>query len=216
MEILLDLLFIINFVLVAFSVYTFLRLKHKKIKFSSLPKKALITFLFVLIVSVILMSVSLICIIVFYPQGNDYATIDEAISGFSPPLTEHKIIERINTDLNPTPIILADENREKLLVYSIETKQWFGKTRYCVNRIFYLIDNLYIGGQKPVELIDENQAYDIDDFPNIWFGVIYPENRGRIRINGKTPDFHDINFNGTDYVFWYIEKDGEKAILSFE
>ena len=53
-------------------------------------------------------------------------------------------------------------------------------------------------------------------FPHVWYGIIYPENSDKIRINGKVPHFHEINFNGSDYVFWYIEKDDPEAVIVFE
>ena len=149
-------------------------------------------------------------------MDNYHATIEKAIS--SSGSNRRKIIKCIDTTLYPTPIVIGIESDSKLFMCSIKTKEWFGYTRYDdVGRFIYLIDNLYLDGIKPDKLIDDNYVYhDDENFSRFWFGIIYPDKRDKIKINNKTPILNDIHFDGVDYIFWYIEKDGEEAVLSFE
>jgi len=127
----------------------------------------------------------------------------------------YKLFDRIDTEFSLDPLIIVQHNEGDLSVCILKTrKMLIGLKRYWVRGGIPLVDSKKRFGY----LIDENQINGgaILVFPDIWFGIVYPDKRNQIRINGKIPILHDIHFNGTDYIFWYIEKDNSEARLSFE
>ena len=127
---------------------------------------------------------------------------------------DYILLGRLDAKYSSDPIIFIQHKEDSLSVCMIKTrKMLIGLEKYWVRGGIPLID----GEKRFGYSIDESNVNGgaIQVFPNIWFGIIYPDNRDRIRINGNVPEFYDINFNGADYVFWYIEKDGEEAVLSF-
>ena len=160
-------------------------------------------------------------------QGSFYDTIDEAFEAYQPEFTKYKILYRIDTKLNPTPIILGYLDREMsekteapdewpLLIFPIETQESKDHTKYRISESFGVVNAWFIGDTKTGELIDETDINIVDEFPGIWFGVVYPDKKDKIQINGRTPELYDIQYAGTDYVFWYIARDEAEPVLTFE
>ena len=141
-------------------------------------------------------------------------TIEEAMENYGG-IKNYVIIDQINPDFASEKILLVQENEDVLVACYIKTrKMLIGLERYYANGGAYLVNSRIYG----IKLIGEeyvNGGYPIS-FPNLWYGIIFPENRDKIRINGKVPYFHDIHFNGADYVIWYIDKDAPEAELVFE
>lgn len=132
----------------------------------------------------------------------------EKIGGFN----SYKILDQIDPEFTTDKILLVQENDDILIVCYITTRKMLvGLEKFYIYGGAEHI-NIKISGNK---LISEKHANGggILYFPDLWYGIIYPENRDKIRINGKVPHFHDIHFNGSDYVLWYTEKDAEKAEL---
>jgi len=130
-------------------------------------------------------------------------------------IENYEIFDRIDPEFTSEKILLVKENEDVLVTCSIKTRKMLvGFERYYANGGTYLVnDRLFGSGLIGVNYVDGGGTL---SFSNIWYGIIYPENREMIRINGKVPYFRDILFNGLDFVFWYIETDGEEANLSFE
>ena len=196
----------------------------------SKKKKPLLKFAF-LSVSILIMLTGIFCNLFFLPRGSlheDFSpTIEEAVTEFSPPFTDYVIFDQIETDINPTPITMGYEAPPEstsedgvtnitLIIYAIKTEEYMGHTGYFIDRGFRLVDTWIESNGEVTELINENYVYEEETFPNIWFGVIYPDKKDKIQINGNKPEFYDFQFLGTDYVFWYIARDGGEPILSFE
>ena len=146
-------------------------------------------------------------------------TIEKAMDEYGG-IKNYQIFDQIDPGFASEKILLVQEyeedlNEDVLAACYIKTrKMLIGLEKYYANGGAYLINSsIYCG-----DLIDENfvNGGNAISFPNLWYGIIYPKNRDKIRINGKIPYFHDIHFNGEDYVIWYIEKDAEKAVLRFE
>ena len=192
-----------------------LRLKRKKIKLRSCPKRLLIT-VFSLLIIATLMSIGSLYFLTdgYVLDGVPYSfTIEKSIKHYGY-FGNYKLVERIDPVFSSQPIVII-QNDKDLTVCMLKTRQMLiGIKKYWVNGGFTLVD----GEERFGYLIDENQVSGglSQAFPNVWFGIIHPENRDKIRVNGKIPNFYDIHFNGTDYVFWYIEKNGEDANLNFE
>ena len=72
------------------------------------------------------------------------------------------------------------------------------------------------GDTKVGEVVEETYVNIDEDFPGIWFGVVYPDKRDKIRVNGRVPELYDVEYAGSEYVFWYIARDDEEPIVSFE
>jgi len=191
------------------------RLKRKKIKLRSCSKRLLITVFSLLIIATLMSIGSLYCLADGYIlEDAPYSfTIEKAIEHYGD-FGNYKLVERIDPEFSSQPIVIIQHDKD-LTVCTLKNRQMLiGLKKYWVNGGFTLVD----GEERFGYLIDENQVFGGAKkvFPNVWFGIIYPENRDKIRINGKVPNFHEIRFDGTDYVFWYIEKNGEEASLKFE
>jgi len=192
------------------------RMKQKKIKLRSLAKKSSITILSILFVGTIISIISFYWLVDCYILDDAHYSFDieNAIENYGD-FDNYKLLNRIDPEFSLDPIIIVQHNEEDLSVCMLKTrKMLIGLKRYWVRGGIPLVD----GKKRFGYLIDENQINGgaILVFPKIWFGIIYHENSDKIRINGKVPNLHEINFNGTDYIFWYIEKDSAEARLSFE
>jgi len=191
------------------------RLKRKKIKLRLCPKRFLIKVFSLLIIATLMSIGSLYLLFPFSPIDNFFPTVDWAVHYNG----SFKSYERIDTDVSATPILLASNkrNENELYIITIETKKTvLGQTKYYVNGSMCIIGDVWNKDKDSVDVIAEKCAYGIREFPDIWFGVIYPENRDKIRVNGKVPSLFNINFNGADYIFWCIKRDGADATVSFQ
>ena len=176
-------------------------------------------------VAFVLLSGCLFWLINFYPFENMYPALKMAVAneGF-------KNLHKIDTDITSTPIILAEDNYNNLLVFTYTSEKTpFGLTKYFINCKINLVSEKmfrpdeipaffeqYIPNQDLNYEIDENAYSVIEYFPDICFGLVYSDKRDKILVNGKVPEFYDISFKETDYIFWYAKRDGMKTILSFE
>jgi len=192
------------------------QVKQKRIPLRSCPKRWLITVFSLLIVAVMLSVGSLYWLTDNYIlEGAPYSfQIENAIAHYGD-FGNYKVLERIDTGFSLDPIIIIQNDDVDLVVCTLKTRNLLiGLKKYWVNGGFTLVD----GQQRFGYVIDENRVYGgaIETFPDIWFGIVYPDKRDHIRVNGKIPILKDIHFNGEDYVFWYIQKDGDTANLSFD
>ena len=156
----------------------------------------------------------------FYPFEDDYPTLK--LAALSEGFRDFHVM---NMDISSVPLVLAKGKHDSLFVFTYNvTKTAFGLDRYFINcEVTLIYDPLDFSVpffSVPEEwskkgAIDENRVIDVPAFPDIWFGLIFSENRDKIQINGKVPHFYDISFNGLDYTFWYIEKDAVRAELVF-
>ena len=198
-------------------------MRHKKrvgINWRSEPKKVSVRFFSILVISVIITLGSLYWFIDCYLLDDaPYSfSLENAIENYRDVggyRGNYKLIGRVDPEFKSEPLIFIHDDEDDLFVCDIRTrKMLIGLERYYISGGISLVD-----GEKRFDyLIDENNVNGgtIQVFSNTWFGIIYPDKRDSIRINGNIPYFHDIYFNGADYVFWYIEKKAEKAVLSFE
>ena len=207
------LLFILGVIGALLPIIVLLRYKRAGVKLRSHPKKFSFKIFSVLIVSAIITLGSLFWLINFHPFDNYFSTLKDAISEYG--FGNYKCFGRIDTDLISKPIIIVErKNDNELCVVNIQTKKsLFGFTKYYIDGHTCILseNRLYIANHDDV--IIEDSVYDYED---IWFGIIHPDKRDKIQINGKVPNFHDINFKGENYVFWYIEKSGSKADMIFQ
>ena len=192
-----------------------MRLKREKIKLRSCPKRLSITVFSLLIVAVFISVGSLYWFVDCYLFDDaPYSfKIENAIEHYGY-FGKYKLVERIYPEFSSQPIVII-QHSEDLTVCMLKTRKMrIGLERYWVRGGFTLVD----GEERFGYLIDENYVFGgaTQVFPDVWFGIVYPDKRDKIRINEKVPIFHDIHYNGTDYVFWYIQRDGEEARLSFE
>ncbi len=160
-------------------------------------------------------------------RGSYYTTIEEAFDEYQDAFTKYKILHRIDTELNPTPIILgyldckppdpvAAAAQQSLLIFPIDTTEQGGRTYYRISSSFELFRIQFKGDTKVGEVVEETYVNVDEDFPGIWFGVVYPDKRDKIRVNGRVPELYDVEYAGSEYVFWYIARDDQDPVVSFE
>jgi len=199
-----------------FPLRAFIRTKRAKMKFRVRPKKGiLIRNISLLVVSVPVWLGSVYWFMDCYAiEGPPYSfSIEDAIDLYGD-FEDYIVLDRIDVEYSNQPIVIVQENNSLYICDPRTRKMLIGLEKYYISGAYTIVD----GKMRFGYLIDENQVHggSILSFPNLWFGIIYPDKRDHIRINGKVPTFHDIHFNGVDYVLWYIEKDAEKAVLTFE
>ena len=160
-------------------------------------------------------------------RGSYYTTIEEAFDEYQSLSSKWEMLYWIDTELNPTPIILGykdckypddvvDGGQRSLLVFPIDTTEQKGRTYYRISSSFELFRIQFKGDTKVGEVVEETYVNIDEDFPGIWFGVVYPDKRDKIRVNGRVPELYDVEYAGSEYVFWYIAQDDEEPIVSFE
>lgn len=160
-------------------------------------------------------------------RGSYYTTIEEAFEEYQTEFTRYEILYRIDTELNPTPIILgyldskppdpvAAAAQQSLIIFPIDTKEQRGRIFYRISHSFELFSVRFNGDTKVDEVVEETYVNIDEDFPGIWFGVVYPDKREKIRVNGRVPELYDIEYAGSEYVFWYIARDDEEPIVTFD
>lgn len=226
MDTLLSIITYVGIICTIISVIWLVRFAHSGVN-GRTAKKGMLLRITVLVLSAFVTLTGLVCESIFYPQGGYYWTIEEAVEEFSSSSKEYIVFDRIDTDLNPTPIIFAYEDTSRvtsadteenvtLTILPIETEEWMGRKKYLVKKSIRLVDTWIKSDGEVTELITEDYVYNLDEFPGIWFGVVYPDKKDSIQINGKRPELHDFNFMGTDYVFWYIARDEAEPVLTFE
>ena len=225
MDTLLSIITYVGIICTIISVIWLVRFAHSGVN-GRTAKKGMLLRITVLVLSAFVTLTGLVCESIFYPQGGYYWTIEEAVEEAlydSMSNTEYKVFDRIDTELNPTPIVMFhrtspinEEDEIPLGVFRIKTEEWLGRTRYRVYRSCTLVRVWIKSDGEITELIEENTIKSLDEFPGIWFGVVYPDKKDSIQINGKRPELHEFNFMGTDYVFWYIARDEAEPVLTFE
>ena len=175
------------------------------------PKKEQLKRRVTLIVSSALFFGSLLWMVIFNPFDSYYLFAENAVSDDG---VYYEFYKRIDTNISSTPILLSEVGGMNLSVVTVKTKKsLFGIKKYCSNERIHIVGE-YDDGEVQ-EVIDETRVYHSEDLPDIRFGVVYPDQRDRIRVNGNKPILHDIRCNNQDYVFWYIERDSAEAILTF-
>ena len=142
----------------------------------------------------------------FVFEDTNYSfTIEKAIDEYGD-FVDYQLVARIDTKFSLDPLFVIKKNDNELSICSVKTrKMLIGLKKFWVRGSNLLVDNTESCDYK----IDENRIYGgyPENFPDIRFGIIYPDKRDTIRVNGKTPEFYEINFCDTDYVIWYIKKD---------
>ena len=192
------------------SLYALIRMIINKKKNRINPKNMGMKIISVFIVSVIMIGNGLFWLISYPVFKNDYPTLSLAV--INEGLNN---VCRVDTEVSTVPILLAEGRDDNFVVFTYTTEKTpFGFKKYFINCTIYYIYNPWFPSEKYE--IDETEVNDIEYFPDIWFGIIYPDKCDKIKINGKIPSFYNVQFHGTEYVFWYIEKDGEEVVLSFE
>jgi len=131
-------------------------------------------------------------------------TIEKAIEEYRG-VGNYVILERIDSEFISDKILLVQENEDVLVAYHIITRKMLvGLEKYYAKGEAYLISSSIYGSDLIAETHDSDG---IILSPNFWYGIVFPENRDKIRVNGKVPYLHDIHFSGSDYVVWYIKID---------
>ena len=194
-------------------IFTFVRflIRYKRTK---VKPKSWCRFISAFLLSIIMAFGSLYWLVdCYFIENVPYSfTIEKAMEVYGG-IKNYEIFDRIDPEFASEKILLVQKDEDVLVACYIKTrKMLIGLEKYYANGGSYLVNKLF------TRVIDEYFVYGgkILDCPNVWYGIIYPENRDKILVNGKIPYFHDIYFKGSDYVFWYIEKDTEKAELVFE
>ncbi len=184
-------------------------------------------FILLIMMSVLLGSFGCIGGAPYDRRGSYYTTIEEAFDEYQPDFTRYEILYWIDTELNPTPIILGyqdckfpddvvDGGQRSLLIFPIDVKEQGGRTFYRISSSHGIVGIWFKGDTKVDELVEETRVNIDDEFPGIWYGVGYPDKRDKIRVNGKVPELYDVEYAGSEYVFWYIARDSEEPVVSFE
>ena len=213
---LIGMLLALLFGVIGISISSIVLIRHRLsgIKIFSLPKRFIVKNTIFFMIAVFMTLSSLFWLINFHPFDRyPYSsTLKDAIS-FYGRNRDYQVISRIDTELSAIPIIFAIEEDE-LFVYTILTKKTlFGLEKYYINGYVVIIGEIPL---PPYDgsfgAINETLVYDIPEFPDILFGVAYPDKRDRIQICGEVPAFYEIRFNETDYIFWYIKRNGENTI----
>ena len=159
----------------------------------------------------------------FLGQSSYKFSIESALKEYNSS-HEYEFFDYFEVEFCEEPILIVQEDG-KLFVCNTQIREMLiGVKKYYVDDA-----HLLVGSRRNSDaLIDEEEACGGYEkwfpyhrryntwFPNLWYGIVYPENRERIQVNGKTPYFHDIHFDGADYVLWYVEKDADEAVVSFK